>query len=180
MLQGEKTLFFFLIFQFILKLSTSISYLQGFILSVVTKSSLWQWHRGCPVMPNSLWPHGLQHTRPPCPLPSPEVCPSSCPLHPWCHPAISSSDDFFSFCPHSFQHQGLSNDSTVYIRWPKHWNFSFIISPSTEHSGLTSLKIAWFDLLAVQGTFRSLLRHHGFKASIFWHSVIFTVQLLQP
>ena len=59
-----------------------------------------------PVMSNSLWPHGLQHTRPPCPSPSPEVCPSSCPLHWWCHPAISFSDALFSFCPQSFPASG--------------------------------------------------------------------------
>ena len=86
----------------------------------------------------------------------------------------------FSLSALTSQQQGLSSDLTVYIRWPKHCNFSFSISPSTEHSGLTYLKIDWFDFLAVQGTFRSLLQHHSFKVSIFWHSVIFTVQLLQP
>ena len=60
----------------------------------------------CPVMSNSLQPHGLQHTRPPCPSPSPEVCLSSCPLHRWCHPALSSSDALFSFCPQSFPASG--------------------------------------------------------------------------
>ena len=60
----------------------------------------------CPVMSNSLQPHGLQHTRPPCPSPSPEVCLSSCPLHRWCHPALSSSDALFSFCPQSFPESG--------------------------------------------------------------------------
>ena len=61
----------------------------------------------CPVVSYSLWPHGLQHTRPPCPSLSPEVCPSSCPLHQWCHPAIPSSDTLFSFCPQSFPASGL-------------------------------------------------------------------------
>ena len=60
----------------------------------------------CPVVSNSLQPHGLQHTRPPCPSPSPEVCLSSCPLHQWCHPALSSSDALFSFCPQSFPESG--------------------------------------------------------------------------
>ena len=66
------------------------------------------------------------------------------------------------------------------IRWPKYWSFSFIISPSNEYSGLTSLKIDWFDLLAVQGTLKSLLQHHSSKASILWHFAFFVVQLSQP
>ena len=61
----------------------------------------------CPVMSSPLHPHGLQHARPPYPSPSPEVCPSSCPLNPWCHPAISSSDTFFSFCLNLSQHEGI-------------------------------------------------------------------------
>ena len=96
----------------------------------------------------TLQPHGLQHARPPCPSPSPEVCPSSCPSHRWCHPAISSSDALFSFCPQSFPVTDFSNESAVYIRWPKYWSFSFSISPSKEYSGLISLKIDWFHLLA--------------------------------
>ena len=71
----------------------------------------------------------------------------------------------------------FSNESSFRIRWPKYWSFS--ISPSSEYSGLISLKIDWFDLLAVQGTFRSLLQHHSSKASILWHSAFFMVQLSQ-
>ena len=74
----------------------------------------------------------------------------------------------------------FSSESTVSIRWPEYWSFSFGISPSSEYSGLISLKIDWFDLLAVQGTLRSLLQHHSLKASILWHSAFFTVQLSQP
>ena len=73
----------------------------------------------------------------------------------------------------------FSSDSSVHIRWPKYWSFSFSISPSSEYSGLISLKIDWFDLLAVQGTFRSLLQHHSSKASILWHSAFFMVQFSQ-
>ena len=76
--------------------------------------------------------------------------------------------------------RGFSNESSVCIRWPKYWSFSFCISPSHEYSALLSLKIDWFDLLAVQGTFRSLLQHHSSEASILCHSAIFTVQLSQP
>ena len=72
----------------------------------------------------------------------------------------------------------FSNESAVLIRWPKYWSFS--ISPSNEYLGLIFLKIDWFDLLAVQGTFRSLLQHHGSKASTLWHSAFFTVQLWNP
>ena len=67
----------------------------------------------------------------------------------------------------------FSNESAVLIGWPKYWSFSFIISPSKEYPGLISLKIDWFDLLAVQGTFRSLLQHHSLKASILWWSAFF-------
>ena len=73
----------------------------------------------------------------------------------------------------------FSNGSSVHIWWPKYWSFSFSISPSSEYSGLISLKIDWFDLLAVQGTFRSLLQQHSLKAYIFWHSAFFMVQLSQ-
>ena len=66
----------------------------------------------------------------------------------------------------------FSNESALHIRWPKYWSLSFIISPSNEHSGLISCKMAWLDLLAVQGTLKSLLQHHSSKASILWHSVV--------
>ena len=71
----------------------------------------------------------------------------------------------------------FSNESTLRIRWPKHWSFSFSISPSKEHPGLISFRMDWLDLLAVQGTLKSLLQHHRSKASIFQHSAFFTVQL---
>ena len=74
----------------------------------------------------------------------------------------------------------FSNELSVHIRWPKYWTFIFSISPSSEYSGLISLKIDWFDLLALQGTFRSLLQHHSLKASILQCSAYFTVQLSQP
>ena len=64
------------------------------------------------------------------------------------------------------QHQGLSNELSLHLRWPRYWSFSFSISPSSEYSGLISFRIDWFDLLAVQGTLKSLLQHHGSKASI--------------
>ena len=76
--------------------------------------------------------------------------------------------------------RNFSNKSTVCIRWPKYWSFSFSISPSNEYSGWISLKIDWFNLLAVQRTLRSLLQHHSSKASILWHFAFFTVHLSQP
>ena len=75
--------------------------------------------------------------------------------------------------------RNFSNKLTVYIRWPKYWSFSFSNSPSNKYSGLISLKIDCFDILAVQGTLRSLFNHHSYKASILWHSAFFTVQLSQ-
>ena len=71
----------------------------------------------------------------------------------------------------------FSSESALCIKWPKYWRFSFNISPSNEYSGLTSFKIDWFDLLAVQGTLKSLLQHHNFKTSILWHSAFFMVEL---
>ena len=73
----------------------------------------------------------------------------------------------------------FSNESAVWIRWPKYWSFSFSISPPNEYSWLISLKIPSFDLLAVQGTLRNLLQHYGLKASFFWRSAFFMVQLSQ-
>ena len=74
----------------------------------------------------------------------------------------------------------FSNESARHIRWPKYWSLSFNISPSNEHSGLISFRMDWLDLLAVQGTFKSLLQHHSSKASILWHSAFFIVQLSHP
>ena len=72
------------------------------------------------------------------------------------------------------------NESALHIRWPKYWSFSFSIVPSKEHPGLISFRMNWLDLLAVQGTLKSLLQHHSSKASILWHSASFTVQLSHP
>ena len=72
--------------------------------------------------------------------------------------------------------RAFSNELTLRIRWPKYWSFSFSISPSNEHPGLISSRMDWLDLLAVQGTLKSLLQHHSSKASILWHSAFFTVQ----
>ena len=74
----------------------------------------------------------------------------------------------------------FSNESALHIRWPTYWSFSFNISPSNEYSGLISFRVDWLDLLAVQGTLKSLLQHHSSKASILWHSNFFIVQLSHP
>ena len=74
----------------------------------------------------------------------------------------------------------FSNESALHIRWPKYWSFSFSISPSNEHPGLTSFRMHWMDLLAVQGTLKSLLQHHSSKASILQRSAFFMVQLSHP
>ena len=136
-------------------------------------------------MSNSLRPHEPQNTRPPCPSPTPRIHLNPCPLSRWCHPTISSSVIPFS----CLQHQGLqpfprirvfSHESILPITWPQYWSFSFNISPSKEHLGLISFRLDWLDLLAVQGTLKSLLQHHGTQTSILWHSVFFTVQLSHP
>ena len=129
---------------------------------------------------DSLWPHGLQHTRPPWLSPTPRVYPDSCPLSPWCHPTISSC--YSLLLPPSIlpSIRVFSNESTLHIRWPKYWSFSFNISPSIEHSGLISFRMDWLNLLAVQGTLKNLLQHHSSKASILQHSAFFIDQLSHP
>ena len=131
------------------------------------------------VMSNSFRPHGLQHARPPCPSPTPRVYPNSCPLSRWCHPAISSSVIPFSSCLQSFLESGFLT-SQLFASSGQSGSFSFNISPFNEHSGLISFRMNWLDLLAVQGTFKSLLQHHSSKASILPCSAFFTVQLSHP
>ena len=124
---------------------------------------------------------GLQHTRPPCPSPPPGVYSNSCPLSWWCHPTISSSVVPFLLPPSIFPSIRVSsNESAVRIRWPKYWSFSFDISPSNEYSGLISFSMDLLDLLAVQGTLKSLLQHHNSKASVLQPSAFFRVQLSHP
>ena len=88
-----------------------------------------------------------------------------------CHPLL---------LPPSIFPRVFSNKSVLHIRWPKYRSFSFNISPSNEYSGLVSFRMDWLDLLAVQGTLKSLLQHHTSKASILWHSAFFIVQLSHP
>ena len=126
------------------------------------------------VVSYSLWPCGVEHARLPCPSQSPRVCSNSRPLSQWCSPTISFSIIHFSSCPQPFS---ASGSFPLYTRWPKYWSFSFSISPSNEYSGLISFRIDWFDLLAVQGTLKSLLQYHSSKASILRHSAFFMVQL---
>ena len=129
-------------------------------------------------MSDSLWRSGLQHTRHPHPLLSPGACSNSCPSSWWCHSTISSSYHPFLLLPSIFPSiRVFSNESVLRIRQPKYWSFSFNISPSNERPGLTSFRMDWLDLLAVQGTLNSLLQHHSSKASILQHSAFFIVQL---
>ena len=132
------------------------------------------------VMSDSLWPHGSQHARPPCPSPSPGVHSDSGPSSQWCHPAILSSVVPFFSCSQSLPASVFSNESTLLMRCPKHWSFSLSIIPSKEIPGLISFRMDWLDLLAVQGTFKSHLQHHSSNASILQHSAFFIVQLSHP
>ena len=129
------------------------------------------------VLSDSLWPHGLQHARPPCPSPTPRVYSSSsvmpCNHLILCRPLLLLSSTFPSI-------RAFSNESVLRIRWPKYWSFSFSISPSNEHPRLTSFRMDWLDLLAVQGTLKSLLQQRSSKASILWLSSFFSVQLSHP
>ena len=127
------------------------------------------------VVSDSLRPHESQHARPSCPSPTPEVHSDSCPSSHLilCHPLL-----LLPPIPPSIR--VFSSESTLHMRWPKDWSFSFSIIPSKEIPGLISFRMDWLDLLAVQGTLKSLLQHHSSKASILQHSAFFTVQLSHP
>ena len=130
-------------------------------------------------MSDSLWPHRLQHTSLPCPSPSPGVRSNSC----WmvipsshlilCHALLLLPSIF----PRT---RVFSNESALCIRWPNYWSFGYSISSSSEHSGLIFFRMDWLDLLAVQGTLKSLLQHHSLKASILLYSAFFLAQLSHP
>ena len=129
-------------------------------------------------MSDSLRPHESQHARPPVnSRSSPKlmsiesVMPSSRLI--LCHPLLLLPPILPGV-------RVFSNESTLRMRWPKYWSFSFNISPSNEHPGLISFRMDWLDLLAVQRTRKSLLQYHSSKASILWHSAFFTVQLSHP
>ena len=129
------------------------------------------------VISDSFQPHEPQHTRPPCPSPTPKLMSieSVMPFNHLilCLPLLLLPSIFPSI-------RVFSNESALCIRWPKYWSFSFNISPSSEHSGLISIRIDWLDLLAVQGTLKSLLQHHSSKASSLRCSAFFIVQLSHP
>ena len=134
------------------------------------------------VISDSLWPHGLQHTRPPCPSPTPRVEFTQTHVH-WVSDAIQPSHSLLSPSAPTFnlsQLQGLFKWVSSSHQVAKYWSFSFNISPSNEYSGLISFRMDWVDLLAVQGTLKNLLQHHSSKASILWHSALFIVQLSHP
>ena len=144
-----------------------------------TTKGLWL-QSSCSGMSNSLRPCGLQLARPPCSSPAPRFYSNSHPWSRWCHPTTSSCRPLL-LLPSIFPSiRVFSNESVLHIRWPKYWNFSFSISPSNEHPGLICFRMDWLDLLAVQGTLKSLLQHHSSKASILWGLAFFIVQLSHP
>ena len=123
---------------------------------------------------NSLWPHGLQHARLPCPSLSPRVCSNPYPLIRWCHPTISSCRPFL-LLPLIFPCiRVFSNELALSIRWAKYWSFS--ISPSSEYSGLISFRVDRFDLFAVQGTLKSppAPQFKNINSSLWSNSQIYT------
>ena len=142
------------------------------------------------IVSDSLRPHGLQHARRPCPLPTPGVYPNSSPLSRWCHPTISStvvpiqpSHPLSSPSPPRFnlsQLQSLFKWVSSLHQVAKVLEFQLQHQSFHEYSGLISFRMDWLDLLAVLGTFKSLLQHHSSKASILCHSVFFIVQLSHP
>ena len=154
-----------------------VGHLNWTLFSAIQGSLLWLLLR-CSVVSSSLWPHGLQHARLLCSSPSSRACSNACLLSQWCHPTVSSS---LILChpllllPSIFPANTVfSNELALCIRWPKYWSFSFRISPSNVYSGLISFRMDWFDLLAVQGTLKSILQHHSSKASILRHSLFYS------
>ena len=129
-------------------------------------------------MSDSLRPHGLQHTRLPCPSWTLRACSNSSPLSWWCHPTISSSVVPFSFCHQSFPASGSFPMSRLFTSGGQSIGAS--ASPSNEYSRLISFRIDWLDLLAVQRTLEHLLQHHSSNVSILWHSAFFMVQVSHP
>ena len=143
----------------------------------------------CLSVSDSLWPHGLQHTRLPCPSLSPGVCSNSCPLSQWCHSTLSSSVTPFFSCPQSLPALGsFSNESALRIRWPKYWGFNFSISPSNEYSGLISFRMDWMIYLLFKGlsvvfsstTVRKHQNNFGTQPSLWFNSHIPTWLLEKP
>ena len=125
------------------------------------------------VVSDSLYPQGLQHARLPCLAPTPRAYSKSCPSSQWYHYNHLILCRTLLLLPSIFPSiRVFSNESVLCMRWPKYWSFSFSISPSNEYSGLISFRIDWLDLLAVQQTLKSLLQHHGSKASVLWHSAL--------
>ena len=127
----------------------------------------------------TLWHHGLQNARPPCLSWTPRVYTNSYPLSQWCHPTISSSVDPFSSNLQSFPASGLFQMSQFLASGGQSIGVSASASVLPMYSGLTSFRMDWLDLLAVQGTLKSL-QHHSSKASILWHSAFFIIQLSHP
>ena len=129
---------------------------------------------------NSLWSHGLQHARTPCPSPTPRAYSNSCPLSQWCHPTISSSvipvSSHLQSTKHRVPFKWVSSTQQV----AKFWSFSFSISPFNEYSRLISFRTNWLDLLAVQGTLKSLLQttvenHQFFGAQLFYSPTLTSI-----
>ena len=167
-------------FSFLVLVNISIT-----LPTITNFSSPWQLFSSvqfsCLVVSNSLRPHELQHTRPPCPSPTLGVHSNSCPSSQWCHPASSSlCRPLLLLPPIPPSIRVFSNEPTLHKWWPKYWSFSFSISPSNEHLEVISFRMHWLDFLAVQGTLKSLLQHHSSKASILRCSAVFTVQLSHP
>ena len=136
---------------------------------------------------NCLWPHGLQHTKLPCPSPNPGVYSDSCLLSRWCHPTISSSVIPIFSCLQPFPASSpvFSNESFLHIMWPKYWSFSFNISPSNECTGLISFRMDWLNFLQSKGLSRvfsnpKVQKHQFFGAQLsLWSNSHIYIWLLE-
>ena len=154
--------------------------IQQHINKLIHQNQFSSFQFSCSAVSDSLRPHESQHTRPPCPSPSPgvhsdmsveSVMPSN---------LLILGRPLLLLPPIPPSIRVFSNESTLHMRWPEYWSFSFSIIPSKDIPGLISFRMNWLNLLAVQGTLKSLLQHHGSNTSILWRSAFFTVQISHP
>ena len=144
-------------------------------MSVICLTSLCLVQLNHSVVSDSLRPHESHHARPPCSSPTPRVHSDSRPSSWWCHPAISSSVVLFSSCPQSLPASAFSSESTLRMRWPKYWSFSFSIIPSKEIPGMISFRMVSFLRTSVQKNFVSQLIHNLVLCMFLFNGILFNI-----
>ena len=171
LIQGNSQIFF-------QKMHVLFENSLGFVLVLFVGTYFSSVQFSCSVVSDALQPHESQHARPPCPSPTPGVYWNSCPLSADAIQHLVLCRPIFLLPPIPPSIRVFSNESTLCMRWPEFWSFSFSTSPSNKHPVLISFRMDWLYLLAVQGTLRSLLQHHSLKASTFLKKNLFILFLL--